>query len=212
VKSRNDRRRIGVSTEVAIAVGFVAMGVVGRLALQSWPNLSPVAGLAIAAGFLLRSRLLAIAVPSFTMVLSDQMIGGYDLPVMLTVYAALILPVAWGRLGRHLTGRTRVSSAWVRAAAAGGWGAASGVFSAATFFVATNAAWWAFVAPAGTTLSQSYLQALPFLRYTLIGDVTIGCFATALAAVVLATVAATDREESTATASATRGTVIDRTA
>lgn len=190
MNSLTDRRFFGLATEILMAACLVTLGVVGRLALQESPNLSPVAGLAIAGGFLLSYRLLATLIPIATLLISDRWLGGYDLPVMITVYTMLTLPVLFGRLGRtwwsKSTGRESIVA---RSAQAGLWGAGSGLISAILFFLTTNAAWCFFSAPAGTTLIEGYTLALPFFQNTLKGDIVTGCCATAIAAIWLIRVA-----------------------
>jgi len=173
------QKKIGLLKEAVLVLALVAMGVALRFATLSWPNFSPVAGLAIAGGLLLTRSWLALIVPLLTMAISDRWIGSYETPVMMAVYACLAWPALWGRLGQGgLPNRSVVSSA-VRG---GAWGACGGLISAIVFFVVTNWAHWRFAAVAPESLFDTYVAGLPFLRYTLLGDLLFGSIGTAIAA------------------------------
>ena len=82
-------------TQILVFLGLVLVGVGLRVYFQYLPNFAPVAALALFAGYYFRSAALALAVPLSVMILSDQLIGGYNTtPLMLSVYAMLSLPVA----------------------------------------------------------------------------------------------------------------------
>ncbi len=182
--TRSNELRSAWMADVSWALVLIVLATAGRLACLEWPNLSPVAGLAIGAGWLIRRGSLAVAVPLVSMLISDRLAGGYELPVMLTVYAALTLPVLLGRLGRSLVGSRPVRHASLRVAAAGAIGAASGLIASLLFYLTTNAAFWAFASHEGTTLAQAYVDGLPFLRYTLTGDLITAPIACATAAAI----------------------------
>lgn len=170
--------------DVAWALVLIVLATAGRVACLEWPNLSPVAGLAIGAGWLIRRGSLAMTVPLVSMLISDRLAGGYELPVMLTVYTALTLPVLLGRLGRSFVRSRQIRNASVHVATAGAIGAASGLISSLLFYLSTNAAFWAFASHEGTTLAQAYVDGLPFLRYTLTGDLVTAPLACAAAAAI----------------------------
>jgi len=131
---------------------------VSRL-LPHLPNFTPLAAVALFAGFWFASRGVAMLVPLGAMVLSDLVLGSYDPAVMATVYAALVVPVAMrGILKARLT-PLRVGG--------------TAVISSIVFYLATNLAHWLWMGgypltPAG--LGACYAAALPFFKYQLAGD------------------------------------------
>ncbi|MFQ5424353.1 MAG: DUF6580 family putative transport protein [Phycisphaerae bacterium] len=141
-------------------VGMLFLGglcVVGRL-VDHAPNFTPVLAVALFAGFLYSRRAVAVMVILAAMAISDAMIGFYPLVVMLTVYAALLFPIALRPLLRRVTaGRVLAAT----------------LFSSVVFFVSTNLAHWAFMgmyarSPEG--LVHCFAAALPFFRYQIAGD------------------------------------------
>lgn len=146
--------------ELWLAAGLIALVVVARLAPHA-PNFTPVAASALFAGYMLRNRLLALAVPLGAMLLSDLLIGFHDWRVMAVVYAAIALPVFAAPLLRRLG----VPLMLVPAALAG----------SLVFFATTNFAVWAFsgmYSMDAAGLLKCYVAALPFLHYTVAGDLT----------------------------------------
>jgi hypothetical protein len=154
--------------ELVVCLGLVALSVTMRLVGHA-PNFTPVAAAGLFAGFFVRRRSLALAaaVPLVSMGLSDLLIGGYDFRLMIVVYASMLFPVilsiAWR--GRLLPARILGCS----------------LLSSAFFFLATNFGVWFF----GTLylhdlpgLLRCYVAALPFLRFTLAGDLfySVGLF------------------------------------
>ena len=75
-----------------VAVLLVGICFAGRL-LPHPPNATPVAAIALFAGFYFRNRLVALAIPTIGMLASDAIIGGYNWRLMCTIYVALVLPV-----------------------------------------------------------------------------------------------------------------------
>lgn len=142
----------------AIAIVLIVMGAVLRV-LPHAPNFAPLGAIALFGGAFL-SRRLALTVPVAAMLASDLVIGLYQPIVMASVYVSFLLTVLLGRwVGRHVNpGRVLAGSL-----------AGSGLF-----FVVTNAAVWAFghgYARHAAGLLQSYVNALPFFRNTLLSDV-----------------------------------------
>src|SRR5215813_1673233 len=144
-------------TELALAMGLVALDVVARLTPHA-PNFTPVAASALFAGAVLRSRTLALAVPFAAMVISDIALGWHDWRVMGVVYASLALPALLG-----MWGRARAAIVLVPLA----------LSSSLLFFATTNFAVWAFsgiYAHDLHGLMHCYIAALPFLHNALLGD------------------------------------------
>lgn len=159
--------------ELLMFVALVAVGAAVRVYLQDLPNFAPVAALALFAGYFFRSRVVAVAVPALVMMISDSIIGGYAWWIMLTVYGMLAMPVllrgvlrkylslegsSWRPIARSLVGLTACSLA-----------------SSIPFFLVTNfPAWLAFGTYDRTLfgLLHCYYQAIPFFRFTVMGDLT----------------------------------------
>ena len=155
--------------EAAVFCVLVTLGVGARLFFEGLPNVAPVAAVALFAGYYFRRWFAAFAAPLAVMVLSDAIIGGYSPAVMLTVYAAMTLPVLMRPL---LRGKVRLSSPTAGQAAGGACRILGcSVASAVVFFLATNlAVWWAWYDHTVVGLTTCFAAALPFLRFTLMGD------------------------------------------
>jgi hypothetical protein len=149
--------------EAALFVLLVGAAVASRLIEYFPPNAHAVAAAALLAGVLFRSRIVAVCVPLASMMISDSIIGGHDGLVMFTVYASLVLPVVWGSLLKRDLLLTP----------------AAALVSSAVFYLTTNFAhWYSFgdrmqeVAWTLGGLAHCYAIALPFFKYTLIGDLS----------------------------------------
>jgi len=155
---------------VALGV-LVTLGTVGRIICDSFPNVAPVAAVALLAGFLFRSWFLAALVPILVMGISDVFIGRSEWTTQVAVYCMLVAPVfARGYLRRRLRFAGRPWSCAVRNA----WlGIPPAIVFAVSFFVVTNfACWLAWYPHTWAGLSRCYLLALPMFRGTLLGDVS----------------------------------------
>lgn len=144
--------------DLLLALFLVVLCVVMRL-VPHMSNFSPVAAAALFAGMTLHRRSLAIAVPLVAMLVSDAMLGGYGWKMMAVVYGALALPSVIGMFARK---------ARVAYVAIGGALAASLIF-----YATTNFAVWALselYTPDFKGLLECYVAALPFLKYTVAGD------------------------------------------
>lgn len=122
------------------------------------PNFAPVSAIAMFAAVTLPRRW-ALVTPLVLMFVSDWLIGWYNLPIMLTVYASFGVSTMIGFwLRRRVTvGRVLVSS----------------LAGSIMFFLVTNAADWGFGTWYPHTmsgLSQAYIAGLPFFRNTVLGD------------------------------------------
>lgn len=146
-----------IGTGLAMAL-MVAICVAGRL-MPHLPNCTPLAAVALFSGFVFRDRRVALAVPLAAMVISDGVIGTYDWRIMIVVYVGLSLPVF---LSRCLKGK------WFGVRLAG-----CALLSSVLFFLTSNLAVWGFsgfysLDLAG--LTQCFLAASAFFKYTLLGD------------------------------------------
>jgi hypothetical protein len=161
---------------------LVIGGVLLRLWLRDYPNISPVAALALLSGCLFSKRLIAITVPLSIMVISDLKFGGYDFFIMMSVYICLILPAL---AGPWLKSLLQTSPKIVKSGLAIG---TSGLLCSIAFFVVTNfTVWWcgSMYPHSMSGLMLCYSQAIPFFRHTLLGDLVfafafLGSYAVAL--------------------------------
>ena len=154
-------------TDLAIALLLVCLGVALRLGLQDYPNVSPVAALALFSGYLFRGRLTAVVVPLGILAVSDLYFGGYAPVVMATVYVLLSVPFLMGNSLRRLHTQ-KISNARVT-----GLTGLAGFCFAGLFFIGTNLAVWStssYYSNDFTGLLECYTAALPFFRQTLMGD------------------------------------------
>ena len=144
--------------DLALVIFLIGFDVAARLVWHT-PGVSPVAASALFARLMLRRPALAPVVPLAALLISDAISGFYHWQVMAVVYAALTLPAVAGILTRHLRA-SRVVVPTVLACSL-------------IFFVTTNFAVWAWsgIYSADTAgLIQCYAMGLPFLKYTVAGD------------------------------------------
>lgn len=149
---------------LGVAVLLVLWGVAGRWWLET-PNFKSVGAAALLAGILLRDWRWAVAVPLVSLLLSDWRLGGYQWGVAVTVYGSTGL---YGLLGVW-AGAKKPSAA--RGAVARALGLA--LVGSLQFFLLTNLAVWmwsGWYGPGGTELVRCFLSALPFYKWTLLGD------------------------------------------
>jgi hypothetical protein len=160
---------------------LVALGVCGRLWQPGW-NVTPMAGVAIAAGAVFPNPLVAASVPLVSLAVGNLVLPGYgSLAMAAVVFAATAWPVLLGRL--IMLGEGRKSFRW-------GAAAGSALASSLVFFLTTNLAhWWLKHDYPHTAagLVACYGAALPFYRWMPVGDVawTIGIL-TGLSAAIAA--------------------------
>jgi hypothetical protein len=140
--------------QIAVALALILGAAAARI-LPHVPNVSPIAAVSLFGGFFFASRRTAVMVPLAALLLSDAVLGFYDLRVMAVVYAALLVPVLFAR-----------SPSLVRATV-------GSVGASTVFFAVSNFAVWAFSGMYEHTvvgLAECYTLALPFFQNTLLGD------------------------------------------
>lgn len=142
---------------VCVFVGLIVLAAGSRL-IGAEANFAAVAAAALFAGFYFQNRLAAIGVPIAAMLVSDAVIGFYDVRLMAVVYAMLCLPI----LCRGFVARPTVVNVL-----------GCSLFCSVAFFLFTNLAVWAFgtmyaKSPAG--LLECYAAAVPFFRNTMMSD------------------------------------------
>lgn len=140
---------------IAAALASIAVRLLPHL-----PNFAPVGALALFAGvYVARKSKWALLVPLGVMFVSDLFIGFYDLKLMFVVYGSFLFYGFFGFLIRN----TKHVGTLALATLAG----------SSFFYLTTNFAVWAFSSWYPHTLSGlllSYTLALPFFKYTLLGD------------------------------------------
>ena len=145
-------------TLLGVAFALIALCVVARL-LPHPPNFAPATAVALFGCVFFSRRWHAAAVVVLGMIVGDWFIGFYDTGVLLTVYASMLLPLA----ARHFLGKPTALRLGAVAVLAG--------FG---FYLTTNAAVWFFTnayPPNLDGLAASYIAGLPFLKWTLLGNV-----------------------------------------
>ena len=157
--------------DICLFAALVLFGVQLRIILQHLPNFAPVAALALFSGYFFRSWLVALLVPLSVMAISDCFIGGYDWQMMAIVYAMLAAPVALRNVLRTYL-RIEKGSVFAMLRPIAGL-VACGVGSSIVFFLITNLGsflWFDMYEGSFSGLVHCYVQALPFFRATLTGD------------------------------------------
>lgn len=122
-------------------------------------NATALGALALFAGVYLPRRW-AIVVPLAVLLLSDAWLGGYELPVMLSVYGSFAVITGMG--------------VWLRQSSPVVRSIIGPIASATFFFLVTNFAVWAatpLYVKNGAGLLHAYLMAIPFWRNMLVGDI-----------------------------------------
>lgn len=125
--------------------------------MPHWPNVSPVAAMALFGGAYFADRRLAFIVPFVALLLSDLILGLHS--SMLFVYAGFALTVVFGF---YLKGRVNITNT-----------AFAVVASSVMFFLLTNFGAWvtsALYAKTASGLMQAYAAGIPFFQNSLLGN------------------------------------------
>lgn len=136
---------------------LIIFGFAARL-LPHPPNFAPIGAIALFGGMYLPTRF-AIIAPLGAMLISDFLIGFYDVRIMFLVYLSFAL---MGMIGLWVKERKIFLRVF------GGT-----ILGSILFYLITNGAVWAFgtmYSPTFQGLLQSYLMGIPFFRNTLFGD------------------------------------------
>lgn len=140
------------------AILLFFLGVLARL-LPHAANVAPITAIALF-GALYLPRRQALAIPVAAMLVGDIIIGFYSLPIMASVYGSFLASAGIGFLVKK---RKSFGTVLVGILA-----------SSVVFFLATNAAVWAFGTLYAHTLAglfESYAMAVPFFRNSITGDI-----------------------------------------
>jgi len=160
---QEDKLNMSFNYLVILAI-LIALGVAGRL-LPHPPNFTPMAAIALFAGFIFLKRYMAVIAVVVTMLLTDYFAFGYlstewfASKSMWVVYLALLFPIVFKNFLQKKLGLLRITGA--------------ALTSSMVFFLATNFAVWAFTPMYEKTWSGlvlCYTMALPFFQNTIAGD------------------------------------------
>ena len=125
--------------------------------LPHWPNVSPVAAMALFGGAYFADKRLAFLVPFFALFLSDLVLGLHN--SMIFVYAGFALTVTIGFLLKDRINITNTAFAVV--------------VSSVLFFLLTNFGAWmtsGLYAKSAAGLMQAFVAGIPFFQNSLLGN------------------------------------------
>jgi hypothetical protein len=145
--------------DLALMAFLVAFDVIARLLPHAYGFL-PIAASGLFAARVLRLPALAVVVPVAAMIISGLAFGLDDWRIALIVYAAITIPAIVGIMTRGKLGAVGTVAIMLPCSLA--------------FFALSNFAVWAFSGMYPLTvagLTQCYVMALPFLQYTVAGDI-----------------------------------------
>jgi hypothetical protein len=140
-------------------LAIVGISIIARL-LPHAPNFTPIAALALFAGvYASKFSKWYLVAPLAAMLVSDLFVGFYEPRTMAVVYTSFFVIVLFGLLVQKHKNIATITLATLT--------------GSLVFFAATNFAVWVFsgmYAPTFGGLMLSYSMALPFLKFTLLGD------------------------------------------
>ena len=125
--------------------------------LPHWPNVSPVAAMALFGGAYFSDKKMAFIIPFLALFLSDLLLGLHN--TMIFVYAGFALTVVIGLLLKDRVNITNTAFAVV--------------LSSVLFFIITNFGAWMtspLYVKSAEGLMQAYVAGLPFFQNTLLGN------------------------------------------
>jgi hypothetical protein len=152
---------------ILLALGLVVLGTAGRMLLLAYPNVETLTAVSIIAGALL-GPYLGLAVSLFSVVGSDMMIGNTNI-LLYTWSAWLVIGLTSSLLKR---GRRNQVMVWMDTLKFTGFSMATTLF----FYAWTNFGVWhlsGMYAHTWAGLELCYINALPFLRNQLLGNLLI---------------------------------------
>ena len=149
-------RTQGLKTQFITVSAIIFALALFRL-LPHWPNVSPIAAMALFGGAYYADRRLAFIVPFVALFLSDLVLGLHN--SMIFVYAGFALTVAIGFLLKNKITFTNTAFAVVA--------------SSVLFFLLTNFGAWltsALYAKTAEGLMQAFVAGIPFFQNSLLGN------------------------------------------
>ncbi len=147
-----------------IAIVLISIAVLSRTMLHI-PNFAAIAAVAVFSGFYFRGTW-AYIIPLAAVLISDYIIGFYDLGTMSFVYFAWILPVLIGKWNLKFDGLNNLFNKVFGTAT-------KAILASVSFYVISNFGVWLFAGMYPMTftgLIECYTLAVPFFRYTILGD------------------------------------------
>ena len=161
----NQKQKLNTSfSYLVILAVLIVLGVAGRL-LPHPPNFTPMAAIALFAGFIFIKRYMSIIAVVATMLLCDYFAFGslsaswFGSKSMFVVYLALLFPIVFKNFLQKKLGLLRLTGA--------------ALASSTVFFLSTNFAVWAFSPMYEKTFEGfilCYTMAIPFFHNTIAGD------------------------------------------
>jgi hypothetical protein len=153
--------------DIFFLAAFSILGVLSRTVVHIGPNIEFVTALSIAGGYFIRNKAIAWAIPLIIMIISDMIIGNSI--IYLFTWSAFALAPALGMLLKRFEGKSKKE-----------WGIAKPTATAIGFVLFFYL--WTNLGVVLTTtmytknlsgLMHSYINALPFLRFQLVGNLII---------------------------------------
>jgi len=140
-----------------VVFSLLAALVIAVRVLQPPSGIAVMTGAFLFAGWFMKRRSLAFALPMVALLVSDAVLGFYDLPVMAAVYVAAFLPVVLGRTVFRKRAVVRVGS----------YSLMTSVFTLVfvNFFV-----WLTWYERSTAGLIECYVGALAMFKYRFVGD------------------------------------------
>ena len=145
-----------LSQQLITVASIIAVLAIFRL-LPHWPNVSPVAAMALFGGAYFADKRVAFIVPFLALFLSDLFLGLHN--SMVFVYTGFALTVA---IGFALKNRVTVTNTLFAAVAA-----------SVVFFLLTNFGSWlmsGLYVKSSAGLMQAYVAGIPFFQNSLLGN------------------------------------------
>ena len=162
--SNQDQKLNSSFSYLVILAVLIVLGVAGRL-LPHPPNFTPMAAIALFAGFIFIKRYMSIIAVVATMLLCDYFAFGslsaswFGSKSMFVVYLALLFPLVFKNFLQKKLGLLRLTGA--------------ALASSTVFFLSTNFAVWAFSPMYEKTfegLVLCFTMAIPFFQNTVAGN------------------------------------------
>lgn len=145
-----------LSQQLITVASIISVLAIFRL-LPHWPNVSPVAAMALFGGAYFVDKRVAFIVPFIALFLSDLFLGLHN--TMIFVYAGFAITVA---IGSALKNRVTMTNTLFAAVAA-----------SVVFFLLTNFGSWlmsGIYAKSASGLMQAYAAGIPFFQNSLLGN------------------------------------------
>lgn len=153
---------------ILFVVLLITFGVLTRTIFHVGPNIEFVTSIGLISGYLFKEKRLALLVPLLIMLVSDSIIG--NTKIFLFTWSAFLIPSLLGLLITKFKVDLKVKLGWFKLAFLTLNGSA---ISTMIFFIWTNFGHWLTTTMYSKDingLTQSYINAIPFLRNQLAGN------------------------------------------